>query len=318
MRSILDNLLNIFILEAAIGFMTGLEIKDSSVSSYKGTAASEYISSVEPAHKKSLHRFGNIKTLAVHLLRIQYKSIGNSCCNRMIGFNIPDTFSGSVTPFQITGSSHQLLKDLRKELYEIFGDGEYIHIGCDEAYYITRNDELRQDLAGYLKRLTTEIEQEGRRPMMWMDMLLEAGQFPDCYTVGHPEEAEALRNSTAASTVFVDWQYDCFQVPIPSLSSLKNSGHDVLGAPWYNPRNYQAHIDTVLQEDLQGIMLTTWHTLKQYMPSILDCAKKCGASTFTWSPYSSSHEETATLLRRLSFEGNAYEDCGWSKTQIEM
>lgn len=213
---------------------------------------------------------------------------------------------------------HQLLKDLRKELYEIFGDGEYIHIGCDEAYYITRNDELRQDLAGYLKRLTTEIEQEGRRPMMWMDMLLEAGQFPDCYTVGHPEEAEALRNATAASTVFVDWQYDCFQVPIPSLSSLKDAGHDVLGAPWYNPCNYQAHIDTVLQEDLQGIMLTTWHTLKQYMPSILDCAKKCGASTFTWSPYSSSHEETATLLRRVSFEGNAYEDCGWSKTQIEM
>jgi len=43
-----------------------------------------------------------------------------------------------------------LLKQVRKELYELFGNGEYIHIGCDEAYYITRNRELRKSLSGYL------------------------------------------------------------------------------------------------------------------------------------------------------------------------
>ena len=30
-----------------------------------------------------------------------------------------------------------------------------------------------------------------------------------------------------------------------------------------------------------------------------------------------SKSETATLLRKVSFEGNTYADCGWSKEQIE-
>ncbi len=30
------------------------------------------------------------------------------------------------------------------------------------------------------------------------------------------------------------------------------------------------------------------------------------------------NNETATLLRRISFEGNGYFDSGWSKEQIEV
>ena len=67
-----------------------------------------------------------------------------------------------------------------------------------------------------------------------------------------------------------------------------------------------------------GIMLTTWHTLKTCMPSILGCAKECGAKTFLWSEYTRPHEETATMLRRVSFEGNTYADSGWAKEQIEI
>jgi len=211
-----------------------------------------------------------------------------------------------------------LLKKIRLELYELFGQGSYMHIGCDEAYFITRNRELRQKLPRYLQELTASVEAEGRRPMLWMDMLLEKGAFKDCYTVGDPDEVEQIRNATAKSSVFVDWQYSCKETPIPSLVSLKNSGRDVMGAPWYDPKNYQAHIQTVAEHELFGVMLTTWHTLKQHMHSILGCAKAFGAVTFPWSDHSGLREETATLLRRVSIEGNAYEDCGWSKEQIEV
>jgi hypothetical protein len=44
---------------------------------------------------------------------------------------------------------------------------------------------------------------------------------------------------------------------------------------------------------------------------------KCGAKTFAWS-LGRTKEETASMLRRISFEGNTYADCGWSKEQIEM
>lgn len=210
-----------------------------------------------------------------------------------------------------------LLKQIRMELYDLFGEGEYMHIGCDEAYYITHNEQLRQSFPAFLAKLTNEVESEGRRPMIWMDMLLEEKAFESCYSVGAKDEVEQLRNSTAKSTVFVDWQYSCTAVPIPSLISLKDSGRDVMGAPWFKEENYAAHIQTVAENDLFGIMLTTWDTLKDKIRSILGCAKKCGVQGFSWS-VSRDLEETATLLRRVSFEGNTYADSGWAKKQIEL
>ena len=226
----------------------------------------------------------------------------------------PDGWAWDITSKEVFA----LLKQVRKELYELFGDGEYIHIGCDEAYYITRNEKIRKELPTYLAKLTSEVEAEGRRPMMWMDMLLEEGAFQDCYTAGKKDEVCHLRNSTAKSTVFIDWQYDCNFSPIPSLLSLKDSNHDTIGAPWYRESNYTVHIDTVYNHNMFGVMLTTWHTLKGNMHSVLGCAKKCGAKSFFWSEFSGIREETATLLRRVSFEGNTYADSGWSKEQIEV
>ena len=211
-----------------------------------------------------------------------------------------------------------LLKQVRAELYELFGNGEFMHIGCDEAYYITKDPVLRAQLPQYLAKLTAQVEAEGRRPMLWMDMLLEADRFKDCYGSGKADEVEAIRNATAPSSVFVDWQYGCTEVPIPSLQSLAGCGHDCIGAPWENPGNYNAHIETIAQNNIYGIMLTTWHTLKHRMISIPDCAKRMGAQSFVWSSNSGASEITATMLRRISFEGNTYEDSGWSKQQIEI
>ena len=69
---------------------------------------------------------------------------------------------------------------------------------------------------------------------------------------------------------------------------------------------------------MYGIMLTTWHTLKNRMISIPDCAAKLGAKSFVWQNCSGAPEITATMLRRISFEGNTYESSGWSKQQIEI
>lgn len=211
---------------------------------------------------------------------------------------------------------HALHRQVRQELYELFGPGNYMHLGCDEAYYITRNARLRAQLPDYLARLTAEVEQEGRRPMIWMDMLLNEGAFADCYATGKPEETARLRRATAPSTVFVDWQYDCLTAPIPSLASLRDCGHDCMGAPWFKPANYRAHIQTVRENGLFGVMMTTWQLLKDHMVCVLGCAKAFGAASFVWDEYSGLMEETATLLRRVSFEGNGYAESGWSTQQI--
>lgn len=216
----------------------------------------------------------------------------------------------------------ELLRKVRAELYELFGEGEYMHIGCDEAYYYTRDNEKRKKLPEFLSRLTGEVAKEGRRPMLWMDMLLERERFKNegwrAYATAESDEVEALQNSLHPSSVMVDWQYNVTKAPVSTLVSLKDVPYDVVGAPWYNPDNYTAITETLVENDMHGVMLTTWHTLKDHMPSILDCAKKCGASTFIWSESSGKREETATLLRRISFEGNSYADSGWSKAQIEI
>lgn len=226
----------------------------------------------------------------------------------------PDGWAWNITSPKV----FDLFKKIRTELYDLFGECEYMHVGFDEAYFITRNENLRKQLPDFLAKVTSEVEAEGRRPMIWMDMLLEEKTFENCTATGKKDEISKLRNSAAKSTVFVDWQYRCTETPIPTSVSLKDCGHDVMGAPWYNPDNYTAHIQTITENNFFGVMMTTWHTLNERMPSVLGCAKKCGARSFVWSQFSGLREETATLLRRVSFEGNTYADSGWSKEQIEV
>ena len=209
----------------------------------------------------------------------------------------------------------KLFKDVRTELYELFGEGEFIHIGCDEAYYYAHCIEERKQLPAFLKSLTDEVAAEGRRPMVWMDMMLDHNKvYKNCT----PEEAEVMRAALNEKTVMVDWEYRLTEIPIGSLAFLQGNRCDAMGAPWYNPENYAAHVRTVEQCNLFGVMMTAWHTLNEEMRSILGCAKEMGTKSFVWSEFSGLREETATLMRRISFEGNTYEDCGWIKYQIEI
>jgi hypothetical protein len=173
----------------------------------------------------------------------------------------------------------------------------------------------------FLKELTDEVASEGRRPMVWMDMLLERDKYNSkyrAYATCEPDEVEIMQESLNPKTVMVDWQYDMFEAPVETMVSLKDNVRDTLGAPWYKKENYIAMVETVAQLDMFGVMMTTWHTLKDHMESVLGCAKRSGAKSFIWSDNSGIREETATLLRRLSFEGNSYDDCGWSKRQITI
>ncbi len=215
----------------------------------------------------------------------------------------------------------ELLKKIRFELYELFEGTEYFHIGCDEAYFFQFHDDARKTMPDYLKRLTDTIVNEGKKPMMWMDMVLEREKFSGEYAAfGNSGEAEKMLNAINPQTVMVDWQYDRKTAPIETSVYLKDKGKELIIAPWLNRQNYDACIDTATENNLFGIMLTTWHTLKDSMPSVLGCAEDLGAFTFWWSlktrKWGEIQTETATLLRRISFEGNSYKDAGWVKNQI--
>ena len=64
----------------------------------------------------------------------------------------------------------------------------------------------------------------------------------------------------------------------------ENKGFDLMGAPWHiDDANGYAHIDTVAQNGLFGVMLTTWHRMDYRTPNILNFARYFGCAMATWS-----------------------------------
>lgn len=210
-----------------------------------------------------------------------------------------------------------LLKQVRLELYEIFGEGEYFHLGFDEAYSYTSCKELNVLLPDYFKKITEEILKENRRPMIWMDMLLEKDKYKDCYCTAAPEEVAALMSAISPKTILVDWQYEIQTAPIPTLQSLTDSSFDVIGAPWFEEKNIDAHVSTIASEKLFGIMLTTWNTLRFRMHTLYYLAKLAGASFPTWCQHGTNQTVIAALLRKMTIDFATYEAAGWIEDQLE-
>lgn len=230
----------------------------------------------------------------------------------------PDGWSWNI----LNPQAEQLLKRVRQELYALFGPGEYIHLGCDEADSICLSPRYSAALPDYLKRLTHAVAGEGRRPMLWMDMLLKGEryrQYPARFYTGNgmdlPEEA--LFQALHPHTVQVDWQYGVDEAPVYTTLDLLKRGGQVMGAPWFGKRNVQAHVDTALANGLDGIMLTTWHVLHARMEEVTTAACVLGASLFPWQQESTPRLVTASLIRRLHFEGTDYANAGWVPTQLE-
>lgn len=217
-------------------------------------------------------------------------------------------------------AARKLLTAVRAELYELFGKGEYFHAGLDESYSYNP-PHMFETLSEYLGELTHAIAAEGRRPMIWMDMLLPAEAYGgDMHAIEcsnkTPEACRRVLDALHPSTVLVDWQYDIKKAPVPTSLYLKDSGFDIMGAPWLNVENGKAHLKTAVDNDLFGVMLTTWHTLPRDGQSIFRFAELFGAVQSPYSPICTRNTASATLLRKLTFESLTYEQAGWMTRQI--
>ncbi len=219
----------------------------------------------------------------------------------------------------------ELLRKIRAELYEIFGEGEYFHLGLDESYMYAMSPKLRDSLPEYLSYITNEVVKEGRRPMIWMDMFLPAASgTPHLCNCGSNENMYKSLEALNKRTVLIDWEYNSDISPATTTKYMadKKIGFDIMHAPWTKKGNYTASVNTVKQLGIFGFMMTTWHTMAMETPAVLGAARLFGAPTAPWSSFGGiegicGREETATLLRKLSFEGvGNYRDAGWCDEEI--
>lgn len=216
---------------------------------------------------------------------------------------------------------HKLLRNIRKELYELFGQGKYVHLGCDEAHIFSRGYISKRELGEYFGKITKEAVSEGRIPIIWGDMIVsdkEAGCVGKPYYCAKIEttDAELIRASIAPETIIADWQYNIKEGKIKTSVVLKEKGYKVIICPWYDSANIQTCVNTAYEEKLFGVMQTMWHTFSDKLQSLLFCARKCGLSDTSWSPFADIRAETATLLRKVSDNERTYEECGFTAHQI--
>ncbi len=215
-----------------------------------------------------------------------------------------------------------LLRSIRKELLELCGEGKYFHIGCDEAYGFALTEENMTFLCDFINGVADELETDGRRAIMWGDMILYRHDDwnPDnrysCHAPA-PNVETFMLPRLDRKIIMADWQYHAQYFPIETSEVFTKAGFDCLLCPWDEGRaQMNAAVATVKEQKLMGMMHTTWHTLSAGMAYVLLAAV---GDTVAEDSLFFQHVRTnaASLLRKSAPVNGDYHRAGWSKKEID-
>ncbi len=212
-----------------------------------------------------------------------------------------------------------LLKQLRRELIDLCGEGSYFHIGCDEAYGFRFSAQSMQEMCDYFSALADDLEKEGRRAIIWGDMFLYR----------HPEYIQENRYDANAPTaeaekqmlslldrrlLIADWQYNIQKYPVETSFLFRDAGFDVMCCPWEKTADVENCVKTVAENGLFGIMHTTWHTLSAHTAQVLRTAILAIQGGYTDGMICNT--AAAALLRKVFFTDGDYRTAGWAKHEV--
>ncbi len=220
----------------------------------------------------------------------------------------------------------KLLSNVRTELIDLFGEGEYFHLGCDEAGMEFDSDEL----CDWLSEVQKDLSEKGRRGIIWGDMLLSKAFFPNepidprrPWTIAYecnstPEYANAIHEKLSKDIVIADWQYNAEDPIWKSSKLLSEKGFDVICCPWELHENIPAAVNTAKELGLIGIMETTWNKLI-VSPGVQNMVY---AGLCSWGDpkfagwFNEIGDRAYNIFRRVAPEGKTYETSGWSEKQV--
>ncbi len=166
------------------------------------------------------------------------------------------------------------LKKIREELIDLCGDGEFFHIGGDEAYSLGTCDECRKTpieklFAGYVNEIASEMKEKGRRVIMWGDSLLEYDKWRmhtdrvgNRYIAseGTAKDMHKALELIDKSIIINDWQYFHLDGKVMTSDYFKEKGFDVIPAAESEVKNTDSLCKAVKKDGFFGFMQTTWTT----------------------------------------------------------
>ena len=220
--------------------------------------------------------------------------------------------------------SRTLIKNIVVEMSQWAGPGDYFHIGCDEAYSHATCDRCRRkDRIGlwvdHLNDLSAQLQNMGRRAIMWGDPLLERAAWPKEFEAnGEPNLPTHLAIDQLSKRILIaDWHYDIFEGDVPMLSHFKQHGYDVVSSPWHELKNIQTLANAAQKQAALGMLTTTWNRLPQHLTMLV------AASNAGWSenlealdlPQGKWPRMTGALsvmVRRLVPSGGDFKRTGWN------
>lgn len=206
----------------------------------------------------------------------------------------------------------ELLSKIRDELIEVCGEGKYFHIGCDEAYSIGSDKDAAIEMARYLNEVACDLESKGRRTIIWHDMLISRQEFPGYVANSVSEISEILMNSLDKNMIIADWQYSVHNENWPTSKKFKDYGFDTVCCPWDNNANINEAIKTADDNELFGIIHTTWHTLYRGFDKMI----YAGALAYNNDNKNASRHYSARVARMALPAQGDYEKCGWSEKMV--
>ena len=102
-----------------------------------------------------------------------------------------------------------LLGKIRDELIAVCGEGNYFHLGLDEAYILGDDENKAFEVADYLNKVSKELNEKGRRGIIWHDMLISKSDFENYEANSEKNVSDILIKNLDKNLVIADWQYSC-------------------------------------------------------------------------------------------------------------
>lgn len=240
----------------------------------------------------------------------------------------PDGWTWCIT----NPDTRALLAQMRAELVEAFGPGEYFHLGLDEAYSYATCQRCRAStpdkaklLAGHINDLTEQLKKIGRRPIIWHDELVDGEQFASRIRPGellephlkHVHATEAAADMISKDVVIADWQYWLYVNGSPTAEYFAEKGFELLLCPWDRPENIGNMCNAAKKLHASGVIQTTWNTLEDCLPRIPEAAQMMWDSEIRESAFTAPITEIAALLRKLlSGTISSYEEAGIHENEM--
>ena len=212
------------------------------------------------------------------------------------------------------------LRGVRRELMELCGEGSYFHLGCDEAQR-NMDAEYGYSVAEYINEIQDELEKEGRRGIIWADMLLCKEAFKDAAEKteanSKKETADALVNTLSKNLIIADWQYEITADVWDTTRYFVGLGFDVVCCPWEKVSNVKAAYRNASSLGLKGEIHTTWHTLYKNFPSlVLSGILMWYGENDMAAEWGKTRLFTAELLRKFCPSDGSFEDASWTDRTV--